>query len=277
MKGLSEEIDVVATLNDFINTSCSYMNGVDETTLINQGGHFGSSELTALEELSFEDKPIEFNGSAQDNPELVTGKTNEGDLDKATITHFMPQHAKIVEIDDTFDSPPGFSFIIEDTDYKTIKIHRRYVVGYPNELIRMPGCMTGLQVLGQHYSLSRGDTANHPEGNWGVRQAVINAADIASLIFDYNSHIISYNDLSLPLGGKFGNHRSHRDGKDIDVNKALNGDYSCRDKIAGEPNPNYKQFIQNVVLEVAKNLKSSRPKFECEKNNSYNMHIDLVY
>lgn len=133
---------------------------------------------------------------------------------------------------------------------------------------RMWGCVDEpLTEPNASYVLSRGDEIEHPEANWGLRDTINVATDLANSVFRRYRRQISYNDMGLPMGGHHEPHTTHRTGKDFDLNANTMG-YDCNSS-ADEH-----QYIEDEFADLYGTDKTAFPNLDCYANGF--IHIDAV-
>lgn len=177
---------------------------------------------------------------------------------------------------------PHYIWVFASSGRTTSFILARHIIGIEG-LRRLPGCPDSKSITGQQYTLFRGDVGRHPEGHWGRDKTLEVAKELANKVFKDHTRHMSYNDLSLPLGG-YSHHDTHRTGRDIDINAKNGMSYNCNKLVEKD------KFIQKAFTDLYgldSLVKGKKPLTETDKKNDKNfpnlhcygsglMHIDAV-
>lgn len=274
---ISNMIQNIPDLNSCPNTS-----GLDVEELFIYGGHVGDKNSGGFAgSFTFGNTNYELDGSAAgDGRYYVEGETKTNVASQ--LVYVTTRRSGIYSALTTLTVPesPSPSFVWRFSDGFSINNHiDRHIIGIKG-LARLPGCPDGAAISGQNYTLIRtgADILNHPEGHWGLQETHKVARDLADKAFKSYNRKISYNDLSLPLGG-YSHHDTHRSGKDIDLNpSAMRYDCTAQD--------NKDKFIKWAFValygfdHLVKGKDSSSPNDKNYPNlhcySDKRMHIDAV-
>lgn len=198
---------------------------------------------------------------------VVEGSTSNT---AAELTYKTPVKAGIAQVLTTLtaaDHPhPNFVWLFSSGFNIDINVETHIIA--VKGLSRMRGCVDEpLTEPNTTYVLSRGDEIKHPEANWGLRETINVATNLAISVFAINNKIISYNDMGLPMGGHHESHTTHRTGKDFDLNAKTMG-YNCNSSADNH------QYIEDAFAELYGTDKTAFPNLDCYTNDF--IHIDAV-
>jgi len=261
---------------------CSNTTDLDVEELFLYGGHVGDKEEgLGAGNLTLAGTDYRLDGSAAgDGQYFVEGETktdvaSELEYDTPIRSGIYTALTALI----TPESPsPNFIWVFDDG--RTINYHLDRHIITIEEFSRLPGCPDGQPVAGQQYTLTRlpSDVANHPEGHWGLSGTLQIAVDVANEVFKTYTRHVSYNDLSMPLGG-YSHHQTHRSGKDIDFNPSTMK-YFCT-KLTDKDRYIHNAFAALYGFDHLVKGKTSTspndinfPNLHCYANNF--LHIDAV-
>jgi hypothetical protein len=132
----------------------------------------------------------------------------------AVVLHQVPQFAGRLQVKVSIIPPSGWS-CLTDCNFDFV------------EEIAVDG-LSELELIGPNHEVKRNDTAIHPLGASGTSDTLNNARVFAWIYKLVTGNGISYNDFSLPFGGKYDfhaayneqddTHKGHRRGTQFDIN-----------------------------------------------------------
>lgn len=130
------------------------------------------------------------------------------------VAHQVPQFAGRIQVQQDVTPPLGW-FCITSCTFKFV------------EEIAVDG-LSQIELVGPNHEVRRGGRTTHPLGESGTPEALDNARELAWIYKLVTGNGISYNDFSLPFGGKFDlantyddqdpHHKGHRRGTQFDIN-----------------------------------------------------------
>jgi len=133
------------------------------------------------------------------------------------VVWILPETAGVVDVWRTIVAPPGFKCLAGCIRNDTSLVVFRQGIG-----------ILGFQKMppGANHVVIRGDTDQHPEGDWGWSFTLRGLQAVAKGHADTVKEPLSINDISLVTGGLFDinfdfrrPHKSHRIGIDADLNR----------------------------------------------------------
>lgn len=234
------------------------------TEPLNNGGHLHA----AGRPLVLNDGALEYPADADPAPLSVEGKTlSTPPFHSARVVHNLPTAAGKLATDAYLVAPPGWICVSGCYTRTSWRYQIDYDVGVQG-LMSLPDDETV-------YSKVRSDDNNHPNGvaYYGTPLSLQMIRLVAENYFVYSGRMLSVNDMSLPKGGLFdikGNwstpHKSHREGRDADIN---------RGRVPCSSDTELRQAVDRFLAPVPTVGGGTRSALLCETNNNDSKHIDF--
>lgn len=191
-----------------------------ETDPDNNGGHF---HFEANRPLSFQNKPLQHTGDLDPSAFGVAGFTSLSPSQRyGKVVHEMPEVSGNLAGESSLVLPHNWFCVGDCYTSNSWRWNDTYDIGIRN--------LASLPDLPSEYSKVRGglDTHPHTVGFAGTAFALPMLPLIAENYFVLSGRLLSINDMSLIKGGLFDyekkkpwepGHKSHREGKDADINQ----------------------------------------------------------
>lgn len=229
-KGEIESFDIDDLIPNTPKLDCTAMEGHSKEELLIYGGDFSNKDTR---QPTLNSLPYLLDGKSLTGQfKKVEGKTL-GDGSFSVLSYKTPAYAGIYEAETFLKVPEhpskSWKFVFKDGNDQ-VRYLDRHIIGFKG-FSRMAGCPDGTDT-GENYIISRGDSNVRPEGNWALSGTINVAESFADVLIKYELKI-SYNDASLPLGGK-SVHTTHRTGRDIDINTGKGEIYDCQNPVESE-------------------------------------------